>query len=42
MELEEVDIKLSNMSFDDIVKSYCNKINYIERLKQRIKELEKE
>lgn len=39
MELEEVSEKLSNMHFDDIVKSYCNKVNDIERLKDSINEL---
>ena len=41
MTIEEVEDKLSNMSFDSIVKSYCNKVNYIEQLKSKIKELSK-
>lgn len=36
MELEKVEEKLSNMKFDDIVKSYCNKLNDIERLKEKV------
>jgi len=35
MTLEEAEIKLENMNFDDIVKSYCNKVNYIEILKNK-------
>jgi DnaJ-domain-containing protein 1 len=40
MEISDVEEKLSNMHFDDIVKSYCNKLNYIEKLKEKIKQLE--
>lgn len=40
MTIEEAEEKLSNMHFDDIVKSYCNKINYIEQLKNKIYKLE--
>lgn len=41
MEVGEVEEKLSNMHFDDIVKSYCNKVNYIKQLKATIEELKK-
>lgn len=39
MEIEQVEEKLTNMHFDSIVKSYCNKVNDIERLKAENKEL---
>jgi putative heme degradation protein len=39
MEIEEANEKLSNMHFDDIVKSYCNKVNDIERLKLEVENL---
>ena len=41
MTIEEAEDKLSNMSFDSIVKSYCNKVNYIEQLKSKINDLSK-
>ena len=37
MTIEEAEEKLSNMHFDDIVKSYCNKVNDLEKLKNKIK-----
>lgn len=42
MTIEEVEEKLSNMHFDNIVKSYCNKVNDIERLKAEIKKLKEQ
>jgi cell division septum initiation protein DivIVA len=39
MTIEEVEKKLSAMHFDSIVKSYCNKLNDIEKLKKENKEL---
>ncbi len=39
MEIEQIEEKLANMHFDNIVKSYCNKVNDIERLKAENKEL---
>jgi len=39
MEIEQVERKLENMHFDSIVKSYCNKVNDIKRLKAENKEL---
>jgi hypothetical protein len=39
MTIEEAEAKLSNMNFDSIVKSYCNKVNYIEKLKEELNEL---
>lgn len=39
MTIEEAEEKLSNMHFDSIVKSYCNKVNDIKRLKAEIKQL---
>ena len=39
MEIHEVEKKLSNMHFDSIVKSYCNKVNDIKRLKAENKEM---
>jgi hypothetical protein len=42
MEIEQVERKLENMHFDSIVKSYCNKVNDIKRLKTENKELNKQ
>lgn len=39
MSIEEVEEKLSNMHFDNIVKSYYNKVNDIKRLNDEIKKL---
>lgn len=41
MTIEEAEEKLSNMHFDNIVKSYCDKVNEIELLKSDIKALKK-
>ncbi len=40
MEINEVQEKLENMHFDDIVKSYCNKVNDLEKEKAKTKELQ--
>lgn len=42
MEIEQVERKLENMHFDSIVKSYCNKENYIKILKAENKELKEQ
>ncbi len=42
MEIEQVEEKLANMHFDSIVKSYCNKVNDIERLKAENKEMKEQ
>lgn len=39
MEIQEAQEKLENMHFDDIVKSYCNKVNDLEREKLSNKEM---
>ena len=36
MTLEQADEKISNMKHDDVVKSYCNKVNDLERLKKQL------
>jgi hypothetical protein len=42
MSIEETEDKLSNMHFNSIVKSYCNKVNDNAKLKAEIKQLKKE
>jgi len=39
MDIQQVEDKLENMHFDSIVKSYCNKVNDIKKLKIENKEL---
>lgn len=39
MEIEEAQEKLENMHFDDITKSYCNKVNDLEKEKFKNKQL---
>jgi len=39
MNIQQVENKLENMHFDSIVKSYCNKVNDIKKLKIENKEL---
>ena len=36
MTLEQADEKISNMKHDDVVKSYCNKVNDLERLNKQL------
>ena len=42
MEIHEAEEKLENMHFDNIVKSYCYKVNYIENIKAENKELKEQ
>ena len=39
MEIEQAQEKLENMHFDDIAKSYCNKVNDLDKEKFKNKQL---